>query len=134
MNKENLLRMADHIETIPQKEFDMEKYRKDGSSLEMECNSVGCAVGHCSILDIDNIQKNFICMFYWGINFLEWSEQFTGVYVMPQWNYLFGDRWKYIDNTPQGTANRIRYIVKHGFPNLMSIEEEINGTKKLSYE
>jgi len=132
MNKENLLKMANHIETIPQKEFDMEKYRKDRSSKKIECNTVGCAVGHCTILDPDNIQKNYLCRFYGDINFLTWSEDFTGVNDMPQWNYLFGDRWKYTDNTPKGTANRIRHVVKHGFPK--DIKQEILGLKKLSYE
>lgn len=129
MNKDNLLKMAIHIENIPQKDFDMYSFRKDGSSLEMECNSVGCAVGHCSILDIDNIQKNFINL--GGIQFSEWSVEFTGI-DDEEWNYLFGDRWKYTDNTPKGTAKRIRYVVEYGFPKDM--KQEIYGLKKLSYE
>ena len=131
MNKDNLLRMANHIETIPQEDFNMAKFRKDRSSKKIECNTVGCAVGHCIILDPDNIKKNFIDR-YGMIDYLEWSEQFTGVTNMEQWNYLFGSGWKYTDNTPKGTAKRIRHVLKHGFPDEMS--QEINGTKKLSYE
>jgi len=133
MNKENLLRMANHIETIPQEDFNMYSFRKVGSSMGIECNSVGCAIGHCTILDIENIQNNFIDGEYDMIEFTDWSKDFTGVTNMG-WNYLFSSKWRVVDNTPKGTANRIRHVVKHGFPNYIDMKQELNGHKKLSYE
>jgi len=131
MNKDNLLKMANHIETIPQKDFDMGNFRKGGPSNEFQCNTVGCAVGHCTILDIGNVKKNFMDVNGY-IEFSYWSKDFTGVYDMEQWQYLFGGGWSITDNTSQGTANRIRYVVKHGFPEDMI--GQIIGIKKLSYE
>jgi len=121
MNKENLLRMANHIETIPQKEFDMGSFRKGGPSNEFQCNTVGCAIGHCTILDTENIKNNFVYS-DGDINFEAWSKDFTGVRNIELWNHLFGNKWKYVDNTPKGTANRIRHVVKHGFPIYMELK------------
>ena len=136
MNKDNLLRMADHIETIPQKDFDMELYRKGTpiyptTECNIECDTVGCAVGHCTILDSDNVKKNFINS-HGNINFPEWSREFTDIYDEDQWDYLFSGKWVNIDNSPKGTTKRIRYVVEHGFP--QDMYEEIRGNKKLSYE
>jgi hypothetical protein len=121
MNKVNLLRMADHIETIPQKDFNMFEYRSGGGYYdEIECNSVGCAVGHCTILDSENIKKNFMDK-YGSIEFTYWSKVFTEVTNNLQWEYLFSYAWVNVDNTPQGTAKRIRDVVKNGFPENMDI-------------
>ena len=122
MNKENLLKMADYIETIPQNKFDMINYRKNMGDVDVVCNSIGCAVGHCTILDMVNIQNNFIDEDDGQIKFFQWSEDFTGVNDMPQWNYLFTSKWRVVDNTTQGTANRIRHVVKHGFPIYMELK------------
>lgn len=130
MNETNLMKMANHIETIPQEDFNMRRFRKGGLSKKIECNTVGCAVGHCTILDTENIKKNFMDE-YCNVEFLYWSKVFTDLYD-DQWEYLFSYAWVNIDNTPQGTANRIRYIVKHGFPK--NIYEQLNGYDKLSYE
>jgi len=119
MNKENLLRMADHIENIPQKDFDMFEYR-GGDYDEIECDTVGCAVGHCAILDTENIRNNFVYS-DGDIDFEAWSNEFTDVYDEYQWDYLFSAAWASVDNTPKGTANRIRGVVEHGFPEKMKI-------------
>jgi len=134
MNETNLMKMANYIENIPQKDFSMEVWRRGVNNVNVVCNSVGCAVGHCTILDVENIKKNFIDR-YDIIDYLEWSSEFTGInYSSMKWAYLFVDDWMFIDNTPKGTANRIRYVVKYGFPNYIGMYEEINGLKKLNYE
>lgn len=43
MNKRRLLKMADFVETIPRKEFDMRDVWR-----ETPCGSVGCALGHAA--------------------------------------------------------------------------------------
>lgn len=112
MNKENLLKMADYIETVPQEKFDMEHFRF-GDENAHECNSIGCIIGHCTILD-----TNPLPMYSDGdINFGEWSQSFTGISPFTSdWTYLFGYKWIGIDNTPTGAAKRIRHYVENGLP------------------
>jgi len=112
MNKENLKLMADYIETIPQDRFDMDNFRT-GESVKHECNSVGCVLGHCTILD-----KRPLPMSYSGnINFSAWSLDFTGLDPnSDEWDYLFSSFWTYGDKTPIGAANRIRHFLEKGLP------------------
>lgn len=127
MNKENLLKMADYIETIPQEMFNMLEYRF-GTKITPECNSVGCIIGHCTVLDNEPLPRcrNGV------IGFDEWSERFTGLDSWSdEWFFLFGNDWVNADNTPTGAAKRIRYFVENGLPN--NWEEIIEGEDPLPY-
>lgn len=115
MNKENLLRMADHIKTVPQDVFDMKHYR-DGGNYDTEdfthkCESVGCVIGHCVILDNwENVPKTSI-----GILYMPWVETFTGLDSdSDEWEYAFSESWVKYDNTPKGAAERLRDLA-NGF-------------------
>ena len=127
MNRENLSRMADYIETIPQEKFDMERFRT-GEIKHHECDTVGCVLGHCTILD-----KNPLPMvdgIY--INFDSWSLDFTGLDPSTdEWYYLFGCQWFAVDNTPTGAAKRIRHFLENGLPT--DWREQILGYAPLSY-
>jgi len=127
MNRENLNRMADYIETIPQDRFDMHTFRT-GESVNHECDSVGCVIGHCTILD-----KNPLPMHRFGyIDFDSWSSDFTGLdSFSDEWRYLFFGLWTAVDNTPTGAAKRIRYLIEHGLPE--DWHEQIEGKAPLSY-
>lgn len=128
MNKENLLRMADYIETIPQEQFDMEVFREGGRT-SPKCNSVGCIIGHCTALDDP---ENLPRYFYGEIDFDLWSEKFTGIGLFSRdWRYLFGGGWAKNDNTPTGAVKRIRHYVEHGLP--QDWEEQMRGEAPLSY-
>lgn len=132
INKENLLRMADHIEKVPQEMFDMDIFRS-GSLNPRECKSVGCVIGHCTILDTEKNIGKF--RYSWGgINFFEWSKGFTGINDEADdiWQYLFGEIWVFSDNTPAGAAARIRYFVENGLPETW--QEEMRGNAPLSYK
>jgi hypothetical protein len=112
MNKRNLLKMADHIETVPQELFDMELIRK-GDTKTRKCNSVGCIIGHSTVLDKNPLPR----LIYGSINFLAWSKKFTGIrFLSDEGRFLFASAWQSIDNTPVGAAKRIRYFVKNGLP------------------
>jgi hypothetical protein len=112
MNKENLLRMADYIETVPQEKFDMELFRA-GDGNTPECNSIGCIIGHCTVLDT----KPLPIYINGNINFYEWSQSFTGINRESyDWIYLFSWEWAATDNTPTGAAKRIRHYVENGLP------------------
>ena len=115
MNKENLLRMADYIEKVPQEKFDMDAFRI-GTYRTPECNSIGCVIGHCTVLDAKNVMKNFVRE-DGTIRFWEWSLDFTGINNdMDEWNFLFGSDWNRTDTTQTGAAKRIRYFVEKGLP------------------
>ena len=124
MNKENLQKMADYIKTIPQNMFDMNTYR-DGQTHLPECDSVGCILGHCTILDdkIDN--KGYI-------NFSQWGEKFTGIDENDsEWDWCFHSLWASSDNTPLGASKRIEWLIKHGLP--YDWREQMWGEEPLRY-
>jgi len=127
MDKGNLERMADYIETIPQEKFDMWKFRT-GEKVDHECGSVGCATGHCTVLD-----ENPLPLDKSGdIDFLAWSKEFTGLDPdSDEWLYLFAGDWAAVDNTPTGAAQRIRYVNRNGVPRYWY--NEVKGRAPLSY-
>jgi len=127
MNRENLNKMADYIETIPQEKFNMATYRT-GESIKHECDTVGCVIGHCTVLD-----KNPLPMDYIGdIAFYAWSKEFTGLDPdSSEWAYLFASEWEDMDNTPTGAASRIRHFLENGLP--QDGREQMEGYAPLSY-
>lgn len=127
MNRENLQRMADHIRTVPQEKFDMDVYR-DNDSLSHECNTVGCVIGHCTVLDKEPLPPlSYIC-----IDFTVWSERFTGIdSVADAWHWCFSSHWSHVDNTPTGAALRIEWLLNNGLPE--NWDEQMNGQEPLCY-
>lgn len=128
--------MADYIETVPQEVFDMSNIRGSiydtGFNLTPECNTVGCIIGHCTILAPELIKHYPLTK---SIKFIKWSEDFTGLTHFPyhkEWEWLFEASWGTIDNTPTGAAKRIRHFVEHGLPD--DWEQIMNGEKPLPYE
>ena len=129
MNRENLSRMADYIETVLQRNFNMRRFRT-GQRTAHECGSVGCVIGHCTILD----KRPLPILRSGDIDFDEWSEHFTGLdwfYDKDEWAYLFSSDWETIDNTPTGAAKRIRYLIENGLPR--NSYKQILGSAPLSY-
>lgn len=111
-NKENLLKMADYIETVPQEKFGMELCRS-GYENTPECTSIGCIIGHCTVLDTEPLPRYSDG----GIDFYKWSKSFIGIGSWTNdWDYLFASSWAMIDNTPTGAAKRIRHYVENGLP------------------
>lgn len=123
MNKDNLLKMADYIETIPQELFDMDCSHRVGNRKRSKCQGIGDILGHCTILD-----NGLLPLYEDGfIDFITWSEEFTEIGWISnsnEWHFLFWSEWVYTDNTPTGAAKRIRYLVENGLPeNWMEIIE-----------
>ena len=119
--------MADYIETIPQEKFNMATYRT-GEKVKHECDTVGCVLGHCTILN-----KNPLPMCRSGnINFDTWSREFTGLDTSSsEWAYLFASDWEAVDNTPTGAAKRIKHLLENGRPE--DWQEQMEGKATLSY-
>lgn len=136
MRKKNLRRMADYIETIPQEKFRMSVFRISHNFEKTEspiCDTVGCIIGHCTALDMDNVRERFTNGML--IDFGKWSEEFTGLkYDEEEYIYLFSQSWEVngSDNTPTGAAKRIRHFVEHGLPD--DWKEQIEKKAPLSYE
>ncbi len=144
MNVENLQKIADHIRTVPQEMFDMHHYRVklaatrqidyESSWAKPECDSIGCAIGHSTVLDIENVKKNFMHDIAGkpAISFAHWSEQFTGLSKStPQWVWCFATNWGRVDNTPEGAARRIEWLVKNGLPK--NWDEQMMSNEPLCY-
>lgn len=130
MNRDNLQRMADYIRTIPQDMFDMSQYRKSYPATTRECNSVGCVIGHCTVLD----SKELPLLVQTGkaIDFMQWSEEFTELECgEAEWEWCFGSGWVDVDNTPIGSALRIEWLLNHGLPTTW--EDQQNGDVPLCY-
>ena len=125
MNKRRLLRLAKHLETVPQRYFDMASYRRKYGDKEMlriypssedlasdwrDCGAVGCALGHApevgGVFTPKSQEK-------WG----DYCERVFGINLNSnEWDWMFAGIWDAVDNTPQGAAQRIRWLVKHGLP------------------
>ncbi len=121
--------MADYIRTIPQERFDMDRYRSNDRQTH-ECDSIGCVVGYCTILDdVNNIPKYSDG----DIDFEKWSENFTGLgWWSGTWHWCFSSYWKQIDNTPTGAAQRIEWLLNNGLPQNWS--NQLEGTDPLIYK
>jgi hypothetical protein len=129
MNKDNLRRMAEYIATVPQELFDMWAYRNEEDLREHNCKTVGCVIGHCTILDD---WKNIPRDEDGDILFGEWSEIFTGLNIDSElWDWCFNYKWTPIDNTPIGASKRILWLIENGLPD--DWEQQMNGEKPLCY-
>jgi hypothetical protein len=148
MNRENLQRAADYIRTVPQEMFHMGHYRakrkrgiiigcSDEERLSHECNTVGCAIGHCTALDspvnLPIIPKEAWSQDPHSINFTAWSEKFFDIPTDgDRWAWCFSCNWSIVDNTPEGAALRIEWLLKNGLP--INWRSQMHGTAPLCYK
>ena len=134
MNTENFLKLATKLDTVPQEEFHMEIYRgilsKSGVPLHRrfrspsDCGTVGCALGHAPLTPgLETIPLDFPIHYILGEpqgRQLEWDSYALRIFgISPESDagaFIFSSGWTPVDNTPQGAAARIRYLLKHGLP------------------
>ena len=117
MKRENLQRMANHLKiSVRQDNFTMGRYRGLYDTINPVCGSAGCVIGTCSVLDAENVIKNFTDT-DGEIYFMAWSEDFTGLLGGEyEWGWCFASDWKTKDNTPTGAALRIEWLLNNGLP------------------
>ena len=91
------------------------EYTKTGHK---PCGTAACAVGHAphfGIGDItafaDNDDGALINWYSYSNQYLIEPNNGTGA-----WNWCFSPDWAALDNTPQGAAKRIRYLLEQGVP------------------
>lgn len=130
MNKGNLKKMADYIKTIPQEKFAMNQFRDDEDTFSYECKTVGCVIGHCTILDESKLPRRMDGI---SIDFNKWSETFTGLsFYAREWDWCFNGHWHHVDNTPLGASKRIEYLLD-GNELPENWKEQILGDAELTY-
>lgn len=124
MNKDNLLKLADHLDTVEPDRFDMnlffggaatqkkrERYVKTGA---MPCGTVACALGYGPSAGLTMLAEESRAGVY---RWFRYSARVFGVVQETrEWNFLFHCHWAMLDNTPAGAAKRIRYMLEHGVP------------------
>lgn len=112
MNRNNLQRMIDHLSTVPEDKFDMGSFRSSYHDRgNTECNSVGCVIGHCTILAPELVIKRMDGT----IQFCNWSKKFTGLDIdTNEWDWCFSGLWDAVDNTIKGAQQRIKYLLNGG--------------------
>ena len=109
INLINIKRMFNYILlNISEEKITMKYYRKQYEMQSHECNSYGCIIGHCLILDDwKNIPK--LINNDNDIDFGKWSEQFTGIdYYCNEWLWCFGLLWQ--DSKSQSLL-RLKYFI-----------------------
>jgi hypothetical protein len=91
MNIHNLKRMYNHILTVPEELLDMQYWRKEGAQMtHYECNTIGCIIGHCIILDTSIVKRKSDN----AIDFERWSEDFLKTRSSSDaWDFLFSQKW-----------------------------------------
>ena len=113
----NLVKLADYLASLPPQypNFDMSTYAEDAHdvyetprSIKHNCGTVGCALGHGVDAGIVPEHKT------------TWRRYTLDYFGIPaasrEWYFLFGPLWSTINNTPKGTADRIREFLDNGVP------------------
>ena len=113
----NLRILADHLATLPAEyeSFSMANYvyqnaADDAGPHELStipCNTVACSIGHgpSAGIPVGDCES--------------WYEYIKENLCLPKTlacDWLFSSNWTFVDNTPQGAAARIKYLLEHGLP------------------
>lgn len=120
MNINNLKTLADYLAALPADytHFDMGHWHtgeKETDPPTTRCGTVACAAGHgpaAGILPLDNhiLVDDSIDWFAYTEDLFELD------FESREHVWCFGGGWSLHDNTPQGAAKRIRYLIHHGRP------------------
>lgn len=123
MNRENLKKLADYLLGGKLKAaFNMEYYAEHNGS-STECGSLGCAIGHGPYTGLYKLLAE---------SWEGYAGRVFNIYSSsPEWEWCFSYYWMYVDNTPEGAAKRILYLLEHGLPK--NWRDQMNGDAKLCY-
>lgn len=126
MNISNLQRMIDLLKTVDQSRFNMEVYYTNMIGLRheafdklksrnYECDTAGCVVGHCIVLDkelFNSLESLATSNSSLSTIYSMWSEKFTGLKMLSlEWEWCFGSDWKYTDNSITGAIDRMQAMI-----------------------
>lgn len=123
MNRTNLTKLSTYLAALPigYDHFNMDHYFVDGNRKTADtpvtiaevvpsaCGAVACAVGHGPAAGIPISPKH-----------TSWNVYSETVFDMAtdtlEWEWCFSDIWSEYDNTPQGAAHRINWLLQYGEP------------------
>ena len=139
MNEENLLKHATHLETnVKASTFNIRTYMSHSAhfhqyrtavtfkkALLEDCSTVACSVGHATSI-FPPIKKE------------DWEEYCYRVFDVDsdslEWDFLFSEDWQKVDNTVEGAAKRIRFLIRQKSDlNEDYIREMQEGVEPLCY-
>ena len=133
MNKKNLLKLAAFLEKLPQAKFDMLSYRLTKGmtatnfySLD-NCGTIGCAMGYAPFVKGLEVEEEDF--YKSALDFNNYCRRIFRIDIdycgkKSRWKFIFSYQWRNADNTPQGAAKRIRYLVKN--PKLKKWDGEVD--------
>jgi hypothetical protein len=118
MNRDNLEKLAAYLEQLPEdySHFGMMNYMAvkqftypytSSAHLIDACGAVACAIGHGPAAGIP--RKG---------DYEYWSTYSHRVFDLRinEFDWCFSSTWMVVDDTPNGAAKRIRYLLEHGLP------------------
>lgn len=84
---------------------------KAGGTVAHTCRTSACALGTAAYAGIGSCSVHGD----WG-TYSQKTFGFTSGYSDSDvWNFLFSDSWSGVDNTPEGAAARVLYLITNGF-------------------
>lgn len=116
MNRERLMKLADHLDTVPEAQFDMTNWKST-------CGTAACAAGHAAMMPEFN-EEGFVLRSessifgtyyyyypaYQGYKAFEACENFFNLHWKAA-DYIFSQLKYGYDVTPKEVAQRIREFV-----------------------
>lgn len=124
MHRANLEKLAAYLETLPSgyEHFSMFDYcnihgwastNPTEADTVTACGTVACAIGHGPSAGIPPRPGE------------DWDDYESRVFQLKnhEWMWCFSSNWVSVDNTPQGAAKRIRYMLEHGVPQNSAAQE-----------
>lgn len=114
-HEENLRKLADYLLSDNlEAEFSMDKFDGFGSysgdSMKTICGTIGCAVGHGPYAGIEKISGE--SWYNYSIRQFGLKDGGHPLY----WQWCFAEMWVNLDNSPQGAAKRILWLLDKGLP------------------
>lgn len=96
------------------------------SATDPGCGTAGCALGWAPVI-VSPMEKSE--------DFVDYGERVLGLTPYEEsdeaWEWCFGGDWQYSDNSPEGAAKRILYMLEHGVPE--DSFEQMAGDTALCY-
>lgn len=130
----NLQRLAAYLSTgQTAMRFDMKAYCRSRNDYDVrpekvdECGTAGCAAGHGPAAGIP-VFEDETWFQYSRRCFIDAK---TNTPEDTAWLWCFAGTWTKTDNTPQGAAARINWMLTHGVPE--NWEAQMNGEAELCY-
>ena len=112
INWDKFKAILEFAKTIPEHKLDMAVFREAGMSTHNpECNTVGCIIGHSTVLD-PKLAKECTHSsegIEFPIWFMRYAEYDSSDNDNALWDWCFHGDWATIDNTVEGAVKRMQY-------------------------